>query len=141
MDVSKRWLYMSWSYNLSRLDFFLVLIFSILVNYGCHSTVEAINKKEPKKYLEVIQDDPADDVEKSLQVSGQKYVCKEIYVGRGSPENRRACFVKAPDESKYKEIGVKLSQLPGAMFNDTSQNIVIVGKVFLHVLLGGPVKI
>ena len=129
------------SCNLLRLSFSFTLIFSTFINYGCHSTVEVINKKEPEKYLEVIQDDPTVDIEKSLQDSGQKYVCKEIYVERGSPENRRACFVKVPDESKYKEIGVKLSQLPGAMFNDTSQNIVIVGKAFLHVLLGGPVKI
>jgi len=108
---------------------------------GCSSTAEVLNKKQPEKYLEVIQDDPAVDVEKSLQASGQKYICKEIYIGRGSSENRRACFVKAPDESKYKEIGVKLSQLPAAMLDDTSHNIVVVGKVFLHVLLGGPVKI
>lgn len=125
----------------SRSIFSLALIFSTFIYYGCHSTVEVINKKEPEKYLEVIQDDPAVDVEKALQESGQKYVCKEIYVGSGSPENRRACFVKAPDESKYKEVGVKLSQLPGAMLSDAGQNIIIVGKVFLHVILGGPVKI
>jgi hypothetical protein len=129
------------SYSVSQLRFFLLLICSSLVMCGCSSTAEVLNKKQPEKYLEVIQDDPAVDVEKSLQASGQKYICKEIYIGRGSSENRRACFVKAPDESKYKEIGVKLSQLPAAMLDDTSHNIVVVGKVFLHVLLGGPVKI
>jgi len=126
---------------LSLVKTFLILIISSFMIWGCSSTAEVINKKEPEKYLEVVQDDPAVDVERSLQESGQHYICKEIYVKRGSAENRRACFVKAPDDSKFKEVGNKLSQLPGAMLNDAGHNIVIVGKVFLHVLLGGPVKI
>lgn len=128
------------NYKFKKLSFSLALMFSILINSGCQSTAAVINKEEPEKYLEVVQSDPTVDVEASLKESGQEYVCKEFYSGPGSSENRRACFVKAPDESKYKEIGVKLSQLPEAMLVDTGRNAIVVGKVFLYVVLSGGVK-
>lgn len=123
-----------------KLSFFLAVMFYTLTNSGCQSTAAVINKDEPEKYLEVVQSDPAVDVEESLKESGQEYVCKEIYAGKGSSENRRACFVKAPDESKYKEIGVKLSQLPEAMLVDTGRNAVVVGKVFLYAVVSGAIR-
>lgn len=128
------------NYKLSKLVFLISFMLSALANYGCQSTAEVINKKEPEKYLEVIQNSSIVDIEASLKASGQKYVCKEIYVGKGASENRRACFVKAPDESKYKDFGVKLSQLPEAILVDTSHNAVVIGKVFLQVVLSGAIR-
>jgi hypothetical protein len=129
--------------KITRLNkwFLVVLSMSISLNSGCQATTAALNKKVPEKYVEVIQDDPNVDVESSLKKSGKEYVCKEIYAGKGSSENRRACFIKAPDESKYKELGVKLSELPEAILVDTSQNILIVGKVFLEAVIYGAIRL
>lgn len=117
--------------------FLMVSLFSTMANVGCQSTNEVLTRKEPEKYLEVIPADPSVDVEASLKASGQKYVCKEIYAGKGSPENRRACFVKAPEESKYKKLGVKLSQLPEAILIDTGRNVLVIGEIVLYSVVSG----
>ncbi len=128
--------------NISQLNKWFLFVFgvSILLNFGCQATTATLNKKIPERYIEVVQDDSNVDVESSLKKSGKEYVCKEIYAGKGSSKNRRACFIKAPDESKYKDLGVKLSGLTEAIFVDTSQNILIVGKIFLKAVLIGAVR-
>jgi hypothetical protein len=107
------------------------------LNLGCQATNAALNKKIPEKYVEVINDDPSVNIEESLKASGQKYVCKEFYSGKGSHENRRACFVKAPDESKYKMAGLKLSWLSGAVIEDTGKNLLVVGAIYLQCFIEG----
>lgn len=114
----------------------VAIIASALLNVGCQATTTAMNKKPPERYVEVISDDPAVDVEASLKASGQKYVCKEFYSGKGSHENRRACFVKAPEET-IKNVGLKLSWLSGAVIEDTGNNILVVGAIYLKCLISG----
>lgn len=115
----------------------LAITFSALLNVGCQATTAALNRKPPEKYVEVINDDPSVNIEESLKASGQKYVCKEFYSGPGSHENRRACFVKAPEENKYKDVGLKLSWLSGALIEDTGNNLLVVGAIYLQCIIDG----
>ena len=121
----------------SNIIILIAVIASSLLNLGCQATTAALNKKPPEKYVEVINDDPAFDVEASLKASGQKYVCKEFYSGKGSHENRRACFVKAPEESKLKKVGYKVSTLSGAVIEDTGKSMLVIGAIYLEYVLEG----
>lgn len=104
---------------------------------GC-ATSEVLSREVPDKYIEVIPEDPTTDVEASLKASGKEYVCKEFYFGQGSSKNRRACFIKAPEESIYKTLGVKLQDVPEALLVDTGKTMLIVGRVALEVVLQIP---
>ena len=105
----------------------LIGIFSV----GCQSTFNTLKKPPPEKYVEVVSNDSHSSAEESLKASGVNYICKEIYVGKGSSQNRRACFVKAPPASMYETLGVKMSDLPAAILEDTGQNFLIVGQIAL----------
>ena len=113
----------------------MAITLSASITSGCVSTEALLTKKPPENYLEVVQDGPIENVEAALKASGKPYVCKEFYAGKGSHENRRACFVKAPDESRYKELGVKLSELPRAILVDTGNTALVVGKVYLQIMM------
>ena len=113
-----------------------MVCFSILMS-ACQATSKLMNKKIPDKYVEVIQESPTVDVESSLKASGKEYICKELYFGKGSSNNRRACYIKAPEESKFKTFGIKLLDAPEAILEDTGNGILVVGKVLLTVLLHG----
>lgn len=117
---------------------FQCLIFFLSVFLvGCQSTMEAFNEEPPEKLVEVVQTDPGINVEAALQQAGVKYTCKEIYVGRGSSENRRACFIKAPEPALYERLGVKASKLPIALLKDTGRTVLIVGELALSVVMAG----
>lgn len=105
---------------------------------GCQATSEVLGRDAPDKYIEVISTDPATDVAASLAASGKSYVCKEFYYGRGSSKNRKACFIKAPEESFYKRLGVKLQDVPGALIEDSGKTALVVGQTVLEVVLLNP---
>jgi len=107
---------------------------------GCQSTYESFNKEIPK-YIEVVQYDPAVDVEAVLKASGKAYVCKELYFGHNSSKNRRACFIKLHEEDQLKRLNVKMEGAPEAMLLDTGKNILVVGEVFLRALFFGYVPL
>ena len=113
-----------------------LLLTSSIVS-GCQSTFTALQKAPPEKYVEVIPDDIGTDVEESLKAAGVNYVCKEFYAGRGSSQNRRACFVKAPPASMNETLGVKMSDLPSAILADTGRNAIIAGQIALTYILNG----
>ena len=115
---------------------FMMVCFSILMS-ACQATSKVMNKTIPDKYVEVIQESPTVDIESSLKASGKEYICKELYFGKGSSNNRRACYIKAPEESKFKKFGIKLLDAPEAILEDTGNDILVVGKVLLTVLLHG----
>lgn len=108
---------------------------------GCEATFQSFNKKIPDKYIEVIQDDPAVDVESTLKESGKPYVCKELYFGHNSPKNRRACYIKLPEDDQLERLKIRMEGTPQAMLLDTGKNVVIVGEVFLYMLFNGNVPI
>lgn len=116
------------------------VVFSFLV-IGCGSTYQSFNKEIPDKYIEVIQDDPTVDVEAFLKTSGKSYVCKELYFGYNSPKNRRACFIKLPEDDQLERLKIKMEGTPQAMLLDTGKNVIIVGEVFLHFLFMGHVPL
>jgi len=118
---------------------FLIISFSILLA-GCQSTYESLNKEIPK-YIEVVQDDPAVDVEAVLKASGKAYVCKELYFGHNSSKNRRACFIKLPEEDQLKRLSIRMERAPEAMLLDTGKNILVVGEIFLRALFFGYVPL
>lgn len=111
--------------------------FSLLLS-GCQATSEVLGRDIPDKYIEVIPTDPTTDVAESLKVSGQSYVCKEFYYGRGSSKNRKACFIKAPEESFYKRLAIKLQDVPEALIEDSGKTALVVGRVALEVVLFNP---
>lgn len=115
---------------------FLIILFSILVG-GCQSTYESFNKEIPDKYIEVVQDDPAVNVEAALKASGKSYVCKELYFGHNSSKNRRACFIKLPEEDQLERLNIRMEGTPEAMLLDTGKNILVVGEIFLQALFFG----
>ena len=104
---------------------------------GCQSTIEAFSEEPQQKLVEVVQVDPAVNVEAALQQADIEHICKEIYAGRGSSENRRACFIKAPEPALYERLGVKASKLPVALLKDTGRNVLIVGELALSVVMAG----
>jgi ribosomal protein L24 len=110
----------------------IVLFCSLVVISGCQTTANALNKKNPDKYVEVIQDDPSINIEDKLKSSNVNYICKELYFGKGSSQNRRACYIKAPEESRYKAWSVKMLDVPEAILEDTGNAVIVVGKVFLE---------
>lgn len=111
---------------------------SILLS-GCQATSDALSNTVPEEYIEIISDESPADIAKTLEASGQDYVCKEIYHGWGSPQNRKACFVKAPkDKSVYKTVGVKLQDLPEALLQDTGNNAVVIGSVAIEIFFAFP---
>ena len=110
---------------------FTLLLLIGLCSVGCQSTLNTLKKPPSEKYVEVVSNEPHASAEESLKASGVNYVCKEIYVGKGSSQNRRACFVKAPPASMYETLGVKMSDLPSAILEDTGQNFLIVGQIAL----------
>ena len=105
---------------------------------GCQATSEVLSRDVPEKYIEVVATDPADNVEASLKTSGKSYVCKEFYYGKGSSKNRRACFIKAPEESIYKRVGIKLKDVPEALLLDTGKTALVVGTGLLEIVLMNP---
>ncbi len=115
---------------------FMMVCFSILMS-ACQETSKVMNKTIPDKYVEVIQESPTVDVESSLKASGKEYICKELYFGKGSSNNRRACYIKAPEESQFKTFGIKVLDTPEAILEDTGNGILVIGKVLLTVLLHG----
>jgi hypothetical protein len=111
---------------------------SILLS-GCQSTSAALGKKVPEEYIEIISDESPAEVAAALEASGQDYVCKEIFYGNGSSKNRKACFIKAPeDKSLYKTLGIKLQDVPEALLQDTGKNTLIVGQVAVEMFLQFP---
>jgi|GEM_PF-1759810 len=110
------------------------IVYVALAMAGC-ATSEVLSREVPDKYIEVIPEDPTTDVEASLKASGKDYVCKEFYFGQGSSKNRRACFIKAPEESIYKTLGVKLQEVPEALLVDTGKTMLVVGQVALEIVL------
>jgi hypothetical protein len=106
-------------------------------NLGCQSTVAALKKTPPEKYVEVIPDDPKTNVKALLDASGVDYVCKELYFGKGSSKNRKACFVKAPPADMYEKMEVKMSDLPSAILKDTGRNAILVGEVAIMWIMNG----
>ena len=119
---------------------FLNISFLILL-VGCQSTYESFNKEVPDKYIEVVQDDPAVDVEAALKDSGKAYVCKELYFGHNSSKNRRACFIKLPEKDQLKRLSVRMEGTPEAMLLDTGKNVLVVGEIFLQALFFGYVPL
>lgn len=111
--------------------------FFILLS-GCQATSEVLSRDVPDKYIEVVATDPAVDVEASLKASGKNYVCKEFYYGKGSSKNRRACFIKAPEENIYKRVGVKLKDVPEALLLDTGKTALVVGSGLLEFVMMNP---
>ena len=105
-----------------------------LLMSGCN-TYTAINKDIPDKYIEVVQAGSSVDVEASLKSSGAAYTCKELFFGNNSAKNRRACYVKAPEENRFKTLGVKLQDVPEAMLTDAGEAVVVVGKVAINIYL------
>ena len=116
------------------------LLCSLLL-LGCQSTYKSFTKKIPDKYVEVISDNPIVDVEATLKASGKPYICKELYFGKDSPENRRACYIKLPEEDQIERLKIRMEGTPQAMLLDTGKNILIVGEVFLHFLISGYVPV
>lgn len=100
-----------------------------LLNMGCQSTFTELGKTPPEKYVEVIPDNPNTNVKTLLEAAGVNHVCKELYFGKGSSKNRKACFVKAPPANMYEKLEVKVSDLPSAILQDTGRNAVLVGEL------------
>jgi hypothetical protein len=114
-----------------------ILLASLLGLSGCQSTAESLSKTPPEEYVEVVQGDTSINVEDALKASGVNYVCKELYFGKGSSKNRRACFVKAPDPSLYEKLQVKLEDLPVAILKDTGRIILGVGEIAITCIMSG----
>lgn len=98
-------------------------------------TYTAISKEVPDQYIEIVQDGSSVDVEAYLKSSGTKYTCKELFFGNNSVKNRRACYVKAPEESRLNTLGVKVHDAPEALLADTGNAILVVGKVAINMYL------
>ena len=116
---------------------FTSLLLISLLSVACQSTATALKTFSPEKYVEVISSGEHTNVEDSLKASGVSYICKELYAGKGSSKNRRACFVKAPPPDKYEALGVKMSDVSIGVLKDTGRNILIVGQVALSLILFG----
>jgi hypothetical protein len=117
-----------------------LLILVVLIgsfSLGCQSTVTALKKTPPEKFVEVIPDDPKTNVKELLEASGVDYVCKELYFGKGSSKNRKACFVKAPPADMYEKMEVKMSDLPSAILKDTGRNAILVGELAIMWITSG----
>lgn len=119
---------------------FLVISLLILIS-GCQSTYKSLTKPIPDKYIEVIPNDPQVDVAASLEASGKPYVCKEMYFGHNSSKNRKACFIKLPEDDQLERLKVRMEGTPEAILLDTGKNILNVGYVFLEVLFIGYVPL
>ena len=100
-----------------------------LLGMGCQSTFTELGNTPPEKYVEVIPDDPKTNVKELLEAVGVDHVCKELYFGKGSSKNRKACFVKAPPADMYEKLEVRVSNLPSAILHDTGRNAVLVGEL------------
>lgn len=126
-----------------RMTFVSIIPFVLcsLLLLGCQSTYQSFTKEIPDKYIEVIPEDPAIDVEATLKASGKPYVCKELYFDKGSSKNRRACFIKLPEDDQLKRLKIRMEGTPEAMLLDTGKNILVVGEVFLHLLISGYVPV
>lgn len=116
-------------------------VLSAIVLPGCQSTFKSFNKEIPDKYVEVIPDDPSVNVEETLKASGEPYVCKELYFGKDSSRNRRACYIKLPEEDQIERLKIRMDGTPQAMLLDTGNNILVVGEVFLFFLFNGYVPV
>lgn len=116
------------------------VLFSLLM-VGCESTYQSFSKEIPDRYIEVIQDDPAIDVEEFLEASGDPYVCKEMYFGHSSSKNRRACFIKLPEDDQLERLKIKMEGTPQAILLDTGENVLVVGEIFLQLLFLGYVPL
>lgn len=114
-----------------------ILFVLLLLITGCQSTAESLSKTPPEEYVEVVQGDTSLNVEEALKASGVDYVCRELYFGKGSSKNRRACFVKAPDPSLYDVLQVKLEDLPIAVVKDTGLIILGIGEMAIICIMGG----
>ncbi len=117
------------------------LLLCAILLLGCQSTYKSFTKKIPDKYVEVIADNPELDVEATLKTSGKPYVCKELYFGKDSPKNRRACYIKLPEEDQIERLKIRMEGTPEAILLDTGKNILIVGEVFLQVLMFGYIPV
>ena len=119
----------------------IACVLGALLLQGCESTYRSFNKNIPDKYVEVVQDDPNVDVEATLKASGKPYVCKELYFGHNSPKNRRACFIKLPEDDQLERLKIRMEGTPQAMLLDTGKNVLVVGEVFLQFLFLGYVPL
>ena len=106
-----------------------IFLLTSLLGMGCQSTFTELGRTPPEKYVEVIPDDPKANVKESLEAAGVDHVCKELYFGKGSSKNRRACFVKAPPANMYEKLEIKVSDLPSAILQDTGRNAVLAGEL------------
>lgn len=115
----------------------ILLLWIGSINLGCESTFTALKKTPPEKYVEVIPDSPKTNVKELLDASGVDYVCKELYFGKGSSKNRKACFVKAPPADMYEKLEVKMSDLPLAVLEDTGRNAILAGELAIMWIMNG----
>lgn len=116
------------------LTIFLLISF---FNIACESTLMELGKKPPEKYVEVIPDAPETNVKELLEKAGVDHVCKELYFGKGSSKNRKACFVKAPPANMYEKLEIKVSDLPLAILRDTGRNAVLAGELAVMWITSG----
>lgn len=120
----------------------ILFIATIFCTAGCQSTMTAINTPVPDQYLEIVQDDPAVNVEETLAASEADYFCQETWtVGENASESRHSCFIKAPEQNQFRKLGIKTADISGGILEDTGRNIVVTGKVLataLRVYLGLP---
>lgn len=111
---------------------FLLICFCLIS--GCQ-TYTALNQKTPEEYIEIVSSDSTVNIEDSLKASGVKYTCKELFFGNNSAKNRRACYVKAPEKSRFSALGIKLQDAPEAMLTDAGNAALVVGKVAINLYL------
>lgn len=144
-DTNERWQQSILSCNQLLFRRFMIMkllnIAFLILLAGCQSTFKTFNKEVPDKYVEVIASNSDTDLEASLKASGQDYVCKEFYYAHNSPKNRRACFIKMPEDNQIERLKIKMEGVPEAVLLDTGKNILIVGNVFLEFLFTGYVPL
>ena len=114
-----------------------IILASLLGLSGCQSTTESLSKTPAEEYVEGVQGGTSINVVAELKASGVDYVCKELYFGKGSSKNRRACFVKAPDPSLYVKLQVKLEDLPIAVVKDTGRIVLGIGEIAVAYIMSG----
>ena len=124
-----------------RLKIIVPIVLCSLLLVGCQSTYQSFTKEIPDKYIEVLQGDSVADVEASLKASGKPYVCKELYFGEGSSKNRKACFIRLPEDDQLERLKIRMDGTPQAMLLDTGKNVLVVGEIFLQYLFWGYVPL
>lgn len=114
----------------------ILFIATIFCTAGCQSTMTAINTPVPDQYLEVVQDDPAVNVEETLAASKADYFCQETWtVGENASDNRRVCYIKSPDQNQIKKLGTKVTDVSTSFIKDTGRNALVTGRILLSAAL------